>query len=91
MIYQVLFTNPGERVNRPDFGCGLNQLLFSAVNTALVTTIQYTVQGALQRWLGDIIEVEDVVITQDESRLEVEVIYLRLDSGELMTDRFKSA
>ena len=90
MIYQVLFTNPGERVNRPDFGCGLLQLLFSATNSALVATIRVTVQGALQRWLGDIIEVQDVIIRQQQSRLSVKVVYLRLDSGEILTDTFES-
>jgi len=88
MIHQLLFTNPGERVNRPDFGCGLLQLLFSATNSALVATIQVSVHGALQRWLGDIIEVQDVLVHQEESRLIVEVIYLRLDSGEILADSF---
>jgi phage baseplate assembly protein W len=90
MIIQVLFTSPGERVNRPDFGCGLLQLVFAAANTALVATIQFSVQGALQRWLGDIIQIQDVNITQDDSSLAVEVVYLRLDSGEILTDIFES-
>lgn len=90
MIFQVLFTNPGERVNRPDFGCGLLHLLFGATNSALMATVRVSVQGALQRWLGDIIEVQDIIIQQDESRLTVEVIYLRLDSGEILTDTFQS-
>lgn len=90
MLYQVLFTNPGERVNRPDFGCGLLQLVFSASNKALIATIQATVHGALQRWLGDIIEVQDVIISQRDSKLVVEIVYLRLDSGEILTDTFES-
>lgn len=90
MIEQVLFTNPGERVNRPDFGCGLLQLVFGAANDALVLTVQYAVHGALQRWLGDIIEVQAVTVSQEEARLTVEVIYLRLDSGETRTDSFKA-
>src|SRR5688500_15578769 len=73
MIYQVLFTTPGERVNRPDFGCGLLQLVFEGSSNALVATVQFTVQGALQRWLGDIIEVQNVIITQDEATLSVEI------------------
>ncbi|NCC30900.1 MAG: hypothetical protein EOM24_02625 [Chloroflexia bacterium] len=89
MIMQVLFTNPGERVNRPDFGCGLLQLVFSATNQALVATVQYSVQGALQRWLGDIIEVQDVLITQHDARLRVEIVYVRLDSGETLNDLFE--
>jgi phage baseplate assembly protein W len=88
MIEQVLFTTPGERVNRPDFGCGLLQMVFGLTNDALISTVQYSVHGALQRWLGDIIEVQDVIVRQDDSRLSVKVVYVRLDSGEIMTDNF---
>ena len=51
MIFQVLFTNPGERVNRPDFGCGVKQLVFMPNSDALATATQFLVQGSLQRWL----------------------------------------
>jgi phage baseplate assembly protein W len=78
MIHQVLFTNPGERVNRPDFGCGLLQLVFMPNSDALAAATQFTVQGALQRWLGDIIQVERVEVTAEESRLQVSVSYRRL-------------
>ena len=56
MIEQVLFTNPGERVNRPDFGSGLLQLVFAPNSTELAAALQFTIQAALQRWLGDLIE-----------------------------------
>ena len=88
MIRQVLFTGPGERVNRPDFGCGLTRLLFGAADGAQAATVSVTVQGALQRWLGDLIEVQDVIVTPSDSQLTVEVVYLRLDSGETRTDIF---
>ncbi len=78
MIYQVLFTNPGERVNRPDFGCGLLQLVFMPNSDALATATQYTVQGALQHWLGDLIQVEQVKVSAEEARLQVEVVYRKL-------------
>ena len=55
LIYQVLFTNPGERVNRPDFGCGLTQFLFAPVDAAIVGTAEIQVRSGLQRWLGDVI------------------------------------
>jgi hypothetical protein len=90
MIKQVLFTSPGERVNRPDFGCGLLQLVFSAANDALIATVQYSVQGSLQRWLGDIIEVQDILITKIDALLRVEVVYVRLDSGEMLRDIFEA-
>ncbi len=82
MIYQVLFTSPGERVNRPDFGCGLLQLVFMPNSGALAAATQFMVQGALQRWLADVIQVESVQVRSDEGRLEVEVSYLRRDTGQ---------
>jgi phage baseplate assembly protein W len=88
MIFQVLFTWPGERVNRPDFGCGLGQLVFGPNSDALAATTQFLVRGALQRWLADAIDVEAVLITNEGERLTVEVVYTRLDSGERRTDQF---
>jgi phage baseplate assembly protein W len=76
MIEQVLFTVPGERVNRPDFGCGLLQLVFAPNSDALAAAVQTTVQGALQQWLGDLIEVEAVQVEHGDARLQVTVQYL---------------
>lgn len=92
MIYQVLFTTPGERVNRPDFGCGLLQLVFMGNSGTLATATQFLVQGALQRWLADVIEVERVTVTHgvlvDEEKLVVEVVYTRRDTGQSQRDQF---
>ena len=60
LIEQVLFTAPGERVNRPTFGSGLMQLVFAPNSDTLAATTQFLVQGALQQWLGDLIIVEAV-------------------------------
>jgi uncharacterized protein len=90
MIFQVLFTNPGERVNRPDFGCGLLQLVFMPNSDALATSTQFMVQGSLQRWLADVIQVEQVLVTNEEERLVVDVAYVRLDNGQRRQDRFTS-
>ena len=57
MIEQLLFTSPGERVNRPDFGSGLLQLVFAPNSPELAAALQFTMQAALQRWLGDLIDV----------------------------------
>jgi uncharacterized protein len=90
MIYQVLFTNPGERVNRPDFGCGLLQLVFEPNSEALATATQFLVQGALQRWLADVVQVEQVAIISEDERLAVDVVYVRLDTGQRQRDLFVS-
>ncbi len=75
LIEQVLFTAPGERVNRPDFGSGLLQLVFEPNSSELALTTQFLVQGALQQWLGDLIEVNDVQVTNPDATLQVTVVY----------------
>lgn len=91
MIFQVLFTSPGERVNRPDFGCGLKQMVFLPNSDVLATATQQLVHGSLQRWLGEVISVEKVEVQNVDSRLEVTVAYLRRDLGERREDRFSQA
>lgn len=91
MIFQVLFTNPGERVNRPDFGCGLKQLVFMPNGDVLATATQQLVQGSLQRWLGEVIAVERVDVQAVDARLEVTVVYMRRDLGERREERFSQA
>ncbi|HEX6711018.1 MAG TPA: GPW/gp25 family protein [Rubrobacter sp.] len=76
MIEQVLFTSPGERVNRPTFGSGVMQLLFAPNSDALASATQLTVQGALQQWLGDLILVESVDVENDDATLRVRVQYV---------------
>jgi phage baseplate assembly protein W len=90
MIEQVLFTDPGERVNRPDFGCGLRQLVFMPNSDVLAAATQFMVRGALSRWLGDVIEVREVRVAAEEERLLVDVVYLRLDTGDEREDSFAS-
>jgi phage baseplate assembly protein W len=76
LIEQVLFTGPGERINRPTFGSGLLQLVFMPASDEVVTATQFLVQGALQQWLGDIIQIEAVVVARDDSVLRVTVQYV---------------
>jgi len=76
MIEQVLFTSPGERINRPTFGCGLLQLVFSPNHVELAATTQFLVQSSLQQWLGDLIQVEAVEVEGEESTLRVTVRYV---------------
>lgn len=76
LIEQVLLTSPGERVNRPSFGSGLLQLVFAPNSDELATATQFLVQGALQQWLGDLIEVESTRVENVDSRLLVTVQYV---------------
>lgn len=76
MIEQVLFTSPGERVNRPTFGSGLAKLVFAPNGDTLASAMQVTVPAALQQWLGDLIQVEAVQVDADDSALRVTVQYV---------------
>ena len=91
LIEQVLFTSPGERVNRPTFGSGLLQLVFAPNGDMLASAVQLTVQGALQQWLGDLILVEGVQVTSEDSTLMVKVQYKVKSSQQSVVDEFRRA
>ena len=80
LVEQVLFTSPGERVNLPDFGSGLLQLPFALNSVEMAAATQFTVQGALQKWLSNYIKVQSVVATANEGTLTVTVSYSMLNT-----------
>jgi phage baseplate assembly protein W len=88
MIEQLLFTSPGERVNRPDFGSGVLELVFAPNSPELAAALQFTMRAALQRWLGDVLEVQDLEVTSDDASLRIDVAYLARGSAELRSASF---
>ncbi len=82
MIEQLIFTAPGERVNRPTFGSGAQQLVFAPNSDALATAMRLSLQASLQAWLGDVIEVTDVQVEANDSTLRLEVRYVVRRTGE---------
>lgn len=82
MIEGLLFTAPGERVNRPTFGAGVLQLVFAPNGDALATATRVTVEAALTEWLGDVIEVAEVGVTSDDATLRLEIRYVLRRTGE---------
>ena len=90
-IIQVLFTTPGERVNHPDFGCGLFNLVFDPSNTILGAAMEFTIGAALTKWLGDLLMVDRVNVTAVDETVSVEVAYIsRKDlSRQAVRIRFK--
>ena len=88
-VLQVLLTSPGERVNLPEFGCGLRDLVFDPNNEILAATTEFTVHKALQRWLPEDIVVQGVNIDNEEDALTVEVAYVRRD--QLQAEKIKIA
>ena len=83
MIEQLLLTSPGERVNQPDLGCGLGQMLFAPNSTDLAAALQFTLQAGLQRFLSDVIDIQLVEVTAEDELLAVQVTYLLRSTGEV--------
>jgi phage baseplate assembly protein W len=81
MLELLLFTDPGERVNRPDFGSGVRQLVFAPNSPEFAAALEFTVQAAIQRELGDVLTLEGVSVTSEEATIRVVVDYVILATG----------
>lgn len=88
LVEAVLFTSPGERVGRPDFGSGLRALVFGAVGEQVAAAVGALVHGSLQRWLLDVVDVVSVEATSEESTLRVTVRYVVRATGEAASATF---
>jgi uncharacterized protein len=88
MVEQLLFTSPNERVNRPDFGSGLLQMVFAPNSADLAAALQFTTQAALQRHLGDVIDLQQVQVTAQDNTLSATVRYVVRETQEGRTDTF---
>lgn len=81
MLELLIFSDPGERVNRPGYGCGLRQLVFAPNSPELAAALQFTMQAAIQRELGDVVALEGLEVRSDEAALVVLVQYVVLRTG----------
>ena len=88
LIEQIIFTAPGERVNRPDFGSGLMRLVFEGASDELAATTQFLVEAALQQYAGDLIQVDAVNVAGEDSTLRVTVQYLIRETQRSITTEF---
>jgi phage baseplate assembly protein W len=75
MLEQLLFTDPGERVNRPDFGTGARALLFRPNSPELAAAVRFTLQASLGRWFSDALEVQDLSADADDASLRITIAY----------------
>jgi len=82
MIEQLLFTNPGERVNRPDFGSGVLDLVFAPNSPELAAALQFSMQAAVQQWLGDLIQVDSLEVLSEDATLRIELRYVVRRTGD---------
>ena len=89
LIEQLLFTQPGERVNRPEFGSGVMQLVFAAASPEVAATAEFLVRGGLQQFLADRIAVSRVSVEAVDSRLVIEVDYVIVATGEAASATFE--
>src|SRR4051812_40105083 len=78
LVFQVLLTAPGERINRPEFGCGVRRMLFAPNSDVSATLAQVSVHQSLDRWLGSVIKVDNVTVTAVDSTLTIQVSYVLL-------------
>ncbi|WP_233841162.1 GPW/gp25 family protein [Dyella sp. 2HG41-7] len=88
MIEQILFTSPGERVNRPTFGSGTAQLVFAPNSDVLAAAQQNVIQASLQMWLSDLIRVQSVTAVADDATLQITVVYTLLQTQQQQTQQF---
>jgi len=91
LIEQVFFTAQGERVNRPEFGTGLNLLVFEPNSIEVSSTTQMLIQSSLQQWIGNIITVQSVVVRNDNSSLHISVKYVLNETQEHVAADFIKA
>lgn len=89
LIEQLLFTNPGERLNQPQLGCGLIEMLFDAGTEELRAATQFQILASLQQWLSAVVKVVAVAVNATGSRFDVTVTYRLPDSTQLQTVRFQ--
>jgi Bacteriophage baseplate protein W len=89
LVEQLLFTSPGERVMRPDFGCGLLDLVFAPTGPELVAALELSVRASLQRRLGDLIEVRALDMAVAGGAVRVVLRYAVRRTGNEREDTFE--
>jgi uncharacterized protein len=86
-ILQLLLTSPGERVNLPEYGTRLKDLVFDPNNDVLAAATEFAVARALMRFLGDQLQVDSVQVSANGGELNVDIVYLR--KSDLQTERLR--
>lgn len=91
LVEQLLFTSPGERLMRPDFGCGLLDLVFTPNSPELASAMELSVQASLQRWLGELIDVESLDVVSEENAVRVYLRYVVRSTGSRRDEVFEGS
>src|SRR3954466_6292826 len=88
MLEMLLLTTAGERVNRPDFGGGLRQLLFGPASPELAATVQHTLRAEILQWLDDVIDLRELDVWAEEGRMVLNLSYVLRHDGTQRTAEF---
>ncbi|MBN8992433.1 MAG: GPW/gp25 family protein [Rhizobiales bacterium] len=91
MLEQLLFTMPGERVNRPDFGCGIQRMVFAPQSTEVVATLQALVESEIHRWMGDVMSLRKLEVSAEDATLRVLVEFQLPRDNIVRAERFERA
>jgi len=82
LVLLVLQTDPGERVNRPDFGAGLKSLVFLGMDGAFGSAAETLIRGKLMQFLGDVITIQTLQVQAQQDLAQVSLIYTIIYTGE---------
>jgi phage baseplate assembly protein W len=88
-VVQLLLTSRGERPFLPAFGGGLRRLVFERNDDVTAGIAKALISRNLSRWLGHRVSVEDLVVNAVESRLDVDLRYRVIATGEVRQVRFE--
>lgn len=90
-LEQLLFTMPGERVNRPTFGCAVQRLVFSGCSPEAAATAEYVIRINIQTFMADVVTLDavQVIADTDAATLYVDILYTLLATGEERAETFR--
>ena len=74
-LLQLVLTNPGERLFLPEFGGGVRKLIFEPADDVLAGVTKARLTQAINRWLGHRVVLEDVQVSHEDAKLDVEIRY----------------
>ena len=74
-LMQLILTNLGERAFLPEFGGGVRRLVFEKADETTAWMTKATLTQAISRWLGHRITLEDLKVTVENEKVEVEIKY----------------
>ena len=87
-LEQLLFTIPGERVNRPNFGCGVQRLVFAGSTVEAIRAAEYTISTSIRRHMAELIQLDAVRVTVDETVMLIDILYTLVETGDELAASF---